>query len=190
MKAAVIFERDGVLNQVRMERQNQITPRTLDEFIINEQAAVPLQALRESGFLLLATTNQPGLSRGYQSRRELDLMHALLRRRLPLDDILVCAHDEMDGCYCRKPQPGLLREAAFKWQLDLGRCFIVSDKWQDAEAARNAGCTSILIQSPWNGTGHHDFVVASLPAAAGKILQLQRPMSPATPFQPRSKLKS
>ncbi|MFO1501241.1 MAG: hypothetical protein U1G07_23105 [Verrucomicrobiota bacterium] len=68
MKAAVIFERDGVLNQVRVERQNQVTPLTMDEFRVNDQALEPLQALKAAGFLLLATTNQPGLSRGYQSR--------------------------------------------------------------------------------------------------------------------------
>ncbi len=178
MKAAVIFERDGVLNEVRVERHAQVTPLTLDEFKINESALEPLRALKAAGFLLIATTNQPGLSRGYQSRRELDLMHTILRRRLDLDDILLCAHDEMDRCPCRKPKPGLLVEAVFKWHLDLDRCFVVSDKWPDAQAAHNAGCTSLLIHSPWNGTGHHDCVLPTLGAVAQKILQLQLASSP------------
>jgi D-glycero-D-manno-heptose 1,7-bisphosphate phosphatase len=131
-----------------------------------------LQELKDAGFVLIVTTNQPGLSRGYQSRRELDLIHDKLRRTLPLDDILVCAHDETDRCPCRKPQPGLLIEAAFKWHLDLDRSFVISDKWQDAEAARMAGCTSLLIKSPWIGSGHHDFVVPSLKVIVDKILQL------------------
>jgi D-glycero-D-manno-heptose 1,7-bisphosphate phosphatase len=173
MKAAVFLERDGVLNRVREERKNQRTPLTLDEFSVADDALQPLQALKAAGFLLLATTNQPGLSRGYQSRRELDLMHAVLKRRLPLDDILVCPHDEMDRCPCRKPRPGLLTEAAFTWHLDLDRCFVISDKWQDAQAAENVGCTSLLIESPWNGTGHRDFLLPSLGAAAQKILHLQ-----------------
>lgn len=172
MKAAVIFERDGVLNQVRVERQSQRTPLTLDEFRVNEDALVPLQELKSAGFLLLATTNQPGLSRGYQSRRELDLMHLMLRKRLPLDDILVCPHDEMDRCPCRKPKPGLLVEAVFKWQLDVDRCFVVSDKWQDAQLAHNAGCKCVLIQSPWNGNCHRDLTLPNLEAVVKKILQL------------------
>src|SRR5262245_41557279 len=101
MKSAVFFERDGVLNRVRVQRQNQITPLALDEFVINEEAIEPLRTLKGAGFILLVTTNQPGLSRGYQSRRELDLMHATLRHRFPIDDILVCAHDEIDRCPCR-----------------------------------------------------------------------------------------
>ena len=172
MKAAVFFERDGVLNRVRAEQSNWV-PLTLDQFVVNEEAAEPLWALKSVGFLLLVTTNQPGLSRGYQSRRDLDQMHEILRKCLHIDDILVCPHDEPDHCPCRKPRPGLLMEAAFKWHLTLDRCFVVSDKWQDAEAAQNAGCTSLLIRSPFNGAGHRDFTLPDLPTITEKILQLQ-----------------
>jgi D-glycero-D-manno-heptose 1,7-bisphosphate phosphatase len=86
--------------------------------------------------VLIATANQPGLSRGYQSRRKLDRMNDLLRKTFPVDDILICPHDETDHCPCRKPKPGLLVESGFKWRLVLDHCFVVSDKWQDAEAAR------------------------------------------------------
>lgn len=145
---------------------------TLDEFQVNPAATEPLNQLKSAGFILLATTDQPGLSRGYQSRRELDLMHGLLRRKLPLDEIMVCPHDEHDRCPCRKPKAGLLLEAAFKWHLDMDRSFVISNRWQDAQAAHIAGCTSLLLRSPWNGSGHHDFVVNDLPSAIAKILQI------------------
>ena len=172
MKLGIFLERDGVLNQARVERQHQVTPLTLDEYHVNVEARGLLQKLKDAGFLLIVTTNQPGLSRGYQSRRELDLMHERLRRTFPLDDILVCAHDETDRCPCRKPKPGLLIEAAFKWHLDLDHSLVISDKWQDAEAARATGCTSLLIKSPWVGSGHHDFVLPDLTTVVDKILQL------------------
>lgn len=172
MRSGVFLERDGILNRAKVERGNQKTPLTLDEFQVNLDTLPPLRKLKEAGYVLLVTTNQPGLSRGYQSRRELDRMHDLLRRQLPVDDILVCAHDEMDRCPCRKPQPGLFTEAAFKWHLDLERSFVVSDKWQDAQAAHLTGCTSLLIESPWNGKGHHDFILPGLTEAVEKILEL------------------
>jgi D-glycero-D-manno-heptose 1,7-bisphosphate phosphatase len=100
-------------------------------------------------------------------------MHHLLQRTFPVDDILVCPHDEADHCPCRKPAPGLFTEAAFKWHLDLEHSFVISDKWQDARAARAVGCTSMILQSPWNGQGHHDYVLPSLVAIADKILHLQ-----------------
>ncbi|MDB6022325.1 MAG: putative phosphatase [Pedosphaera sp.] len=173
MKVAIFLERDGILNQTRIERQVQVGPRTLDEFQINTAALPVCEHLKAAGFLLIVTTNQPGLSNGTVSRRELDRMHAQLRQNFPIDDILVCPHDDGDGCSCRKPLPGLLTEAAFKYHLDLERSFVISDKWQDARAARAVGCTSMLMHSPWVGSGHHDFVLSNLPAITGKILQLQ-----------------
>ncbi len=173
MKLGVFIERDGILNQARIERQYQVSPLTLEDFRINLEALPLLKKLKAAGLILIATTNQPGLSRGYQSRRELDRMHDILRQKFPLDDILVCPHDETDRCPCRKPKPGLLVEAAFQWHLDLDHSFVVSDKWQDAEAARTAGCTSLLLQSPWLGTVHRDFVLPDLGAIVDKILLLK-----------------
>jgi D-glycero-D-manno-heptose 1,7-bisphosphate phosphatase len=174
VKQGVFIERDGILNHVRVERQQQITPLTLEEFKVNEEAAPLIKKLKEAGLLLIVTTNQPGLSRGSQSRRELDRIHEALRRALPVDDILLCPHDQSDHCSCRKPKPGLLVEAGFKWKLDMDRSFVISDKWQDAEAARCAGCTSLLLQSPWVGAVHRDFVLPDLGAVVSKILQLQK----------------
>ena len=174
MKRAVFIERDAILNEVRTGPKHQITPLTLEEFKVIKAAEPQLKKLKAAGFVLIVTTNQPGLSRGYQSRRDLDRMHDLLRRSFPLDDILVCPHDESDHCPCRKPKPGLLIEAAFKWHLNLDHSFVISDKWQDAEAARTAGCTSLLVKSPWVGGVHHDFVLSSLEAIVEKILRLKQ----------------
>jgi len=173
MKQAVFIERDGVLTAVRVEKQQQVTPQRLEEFNLHESAAPLLKKLKGAGLILIVTTNQPGLSRGYLSRRELDRMHERLRKVFPLDEILVCPHDETDRCPCRKPKPGLFTEAAFKWQLNLDHSYVISDKWQDAEAARLCGCTSLLLESPWVGKVHRDFLLPDLPAVVEKILQLR-----------------
>jgi D-glycero-D-manno-heptose 1,7-bisphosphate phosphatase len=175
MKPGVFIERDGILNSVRVERERQVTPLTLDQFHLNTEVLPLLHELKAAGLLLIVTTNQPGLSRGYQSRRELDRMHQLLRATFPVDDLLVCPHEDGDRCPCRKPKAGLLVEAAYKWGIDLNRSFVVSDKWQDAEAARRAGSTSLLVQSPWLGDVHHDFVLPELSSLVEKILQLISP---------------
>jgi D-glycero-D-manno-heptose 1,7-bisphosphate phosphatase len=173
MKQAVFIERDGVLTAVRVEKQQQVTPLRLEDFDLHESAAPLLKKLKAAGLILIVTTNQPGLSRGYLSRRELDRMHERLRKVFPLDEILVCPHDETDRCPCRKPKPGLLTEAAFKWQLNLDHSYVISDKWQDAEAARLCGCTSLLLESPWVGKVHRDFLLPDLAAIVEKILQLR-----------------
>ncbi|MCU0770948.1 MAG: HAD-IIIA family hydrolase [Verrucomicrobia bacterium] len=172
MRVAAFIERDGLLNRFRMQHDLPVAPIQLEEFRVQPEAVPLVRSLQDAGYLVIATTNQPGLTSGELSRRELDLMHEILLKKLNLDDIMVCPHDEADRCPCRKPKPGLLIEAGFKWHVDLDRSVVISDKWQDAEAARIAGCTSILIDSPWNGPGHHDFQVSSFKAAVAKALSL------------------
>lgn len=174
MKCAVFVERDGILNR-EIRKGNLLQPcARLEEFEVLDDAVDALARMREAGLLVIATTNQPGVSQGLLSRRELGLMHSLLLKRLPLDDIMVCPHDAGDHCPCRKPKPGLLLEAAFRWHVDMDHSFVISKMWPDAEAAHVAGCTSILINSPWIGSGHHDYVVRSLEGAVEKVLQLHR----------------
>ena len=173
MRSAVFIERDGILNLDRVERNQPTPPLFLEQMEPNTGALEPLRQLKAAGFLLIATTNQPGLSHGSLSRRELDRMHSILRQMFCLDDIFICPHDANDCCPCRKPKPGLLIEAAFKWHVNMERSFVISNKWQDAEAAHNAGCTSLLISSPWIGKGHRDIVLAKLADVPGKIARLQ-----------------
>ena len=177
MKPAVFIERDGILNAVNVSGRQQVSPQRLEQFQPHTEVAPLLQELKAAGLLLIVTTNQPGISRGSLSRRELDRMHECLRAAFPMDDLLVCPHEDADHCPCRKPKPGLLLEASYKWGIDLIRSFVISDKWQDAEVARRAGATSLLLQSPWLGDGHHDFVLPDLPTLIEKVLHLACPRS-------------
>ena len=173
MNSGIFLERDGLLNLVQVDQQHAIAPSSLDRFFLKEDAIEPLGQLKRAGFYLIVITNQPGLSQGWLSRRDLDRMHAMVQELFQVDDILVCPHDENDRCPCRKPRTALFLEAAFKWHLDLEQSFAVSDKWQDATAAQNLGCISLLIKSPWTGLGHHDFILPSLRAVVEKILHLR-----------------
>ena len=169
MREAIFLERDGILNLESTDKAQLGAPLLMEQFQVNRDAVEPLARLKGLGYLLIVTTNQPQISLGKLNRGELDRMHNYLRKVIPVDDILVCPHDNSDCCPCRKPKPGLLTEAAFKWHIDLSKSYVISNKWQDAEAARLVGCTSLLVQSPWIGKGHHDFVMPSLNAAVNRI---------------------
>jgi D-glycero-D-manno-heptose 1,7-bisphosphate phosphatase len=173
MKKATFIERDTLLNLAGKAGQRE-TPTVLDNFQLKDSALEGLQRLKSAGFVLIATTNQPEISAGTISRRDLDRMHEILRANLPLDDLFVCPHDESDHCPCRKPRAGLFHEAAFKYHLLLGLSFVISHRWQDAEAARLLGATSLLVESPWLGRGHHDFIVRDFEAAVDKVLERER----------------
>jgi len=156
-----------------MERDQPVPPLSLEQMEPRTDAIEPLRAIKAAGYLLIATTNQPGLSDGTLSRRELDRMHSVLSQMFCLDDFFICPHSAEDGCPCRRPQPGLISEAAFKWHINLEHSYVLSNKWQDARAAHNAGCTSVMITSPWIGKGHHDIVLAKIADLPKKISQLQ-----------------
>lgn len=173
MKSAIFLERDGILNEVKVRGHHQITPLRLNEFRVNKKAIEPLKKLKQAGFLLIATTNQPGLSRGDLDRRELERMHNSLMNQIPLDAIYFCPYDEKDDSSCFKPATGLFREAAYEWGIDLDHSFVVSDKWQDAKAAHNLGCYSVLLNSPWIGDVHHDFLCDSLDQVCRRIIEIQ-----------------
>ena len=173
MRSGVFFEIDGVLTTSRAENGVQTFPQSVSELQMNRAAMAPLAELKSAGYVLMATVNLTELAGGSMSRRESDRFLSLLRQTFDLDDVLTCPHEEDDDCPCRKPKPGLLIEARFTWHLDLDHSFVISDKWQDAEAARNAGCTSLLVDSPWIGRGHRDVVVSDVSAAVKKLLQFQ-----------------
>jgi len=170
MRIAVFLERDGVLNNPG----SRVAPRTARDFEVNHDLIEPLGILKGAGFLLIATTNQPGVCRGDIPRSELDMMHLRLHREPPLDDIMVCPHEENDNCPCRKPNPGLFQEAAFKWHIELDRSYIISDKWQDAEAARQVSCVSLLLDSPSCGSGHHDYLLPDVESAFERIVLIEQ----------------
>lgn len=181
MRTAVFLERDGILNVEREIRGQPMPPLAIEQLSFNPQAVEPLLQLKAAGHLLIVTTNQPWVSRGVLPRRELDLMHSLLRRNFSLDDVFVCPHDTSEFCPCHKPRIGLFVEAAHKWKLNLEHCLIISNKWQDAEVARSLRCTSILIESPWLGTGRRDNVIPRIGEAVKKLAALQQP-SPSSGY--------
>ncbi len=173
VRQAVFIERDGILNHAPEKAGAPVSPLKATDLRIHDQAIPQIKRLKAAGLIVIATTHQPGLLRGQQSRRDLDAMHDVLRNTFDLEDILVCPHDETHPCFCRHPQPGLLVEAGFKWRLNLDLSYVISDKWQDAEAARAVGCRSLLVASPWVGKAHRDFLGPDLATVVEKILQMQ-----------------
>jgi len=166
---AVFLDRDGVLNRAFLRDNKPIPPKTVEEFEILPGVVEAAQALKAAGFLLIVATNQPDVTRGTQRRETVDAMHEILRAALPLDDIMVCWDD---GAPCYKPKPGMLLNAAVRWEIDLKRSYLVGDRWRDIDCAANAGCFSLFVDYGYDEAlrAKPDAVCASLSEAAGIIL--------------------
>jgi D-glycero-D-manno-heptose 1,7-bisphosphate phosphatase len=145
MRRAVFIDRDGVINRAILREGKPYPPASLSELRLLPGVRDACRKLREAGFALILITNQPDIARGAVSAAAVGEIHSRLQRFLQLDDVRVCPHDDADRCDCRKPKPGLLLDAARTWNIDLGKSFMIGDRWRDVEAGHRAGCQTIYV---------------------------------------------
>lgn len=172
MRPAIFLDRDGVINKVLLNNGNPFSPRRLEDFELLPEVGSILNSFKKMGFVNIIVTNQPDIARGLMKMKELNKMHALIRERLPIDDIMVCPHDDADNCGCRKPKYGLLLEAANKWNIDLKKSYLVGDAWKDIEAGKQAGCKTVIIDMPYNQEAAADFRVKDISEVMSIILEI------------------
>jgi transaldolase len=172
-RRAVFLDRDGVINRPVVRDGKPYPPAGLGELELLPGVAEALARLHDAGFRLVLVTNQPDIARGTQSRQVVDQIHAELAQRLPIDEFKTCPHDDRDGCACRKPKPGLLKEAALTAGIHLVSSFMVGDRWRDIEAGHAAGCQTVFIDYHYNERRPRapDVTVDSLAEAAEWILR-------------------
>jgi D-glycero-D-manno-heptose 1,7-bisphosphate phosphatase len=149
IKRALFLDRDGILNQVVRRGSVISSPRTPQEWVPVEEAANLVQQARQKNYLVLVVTNQPDIERQKMTQETLDGFHQDLRERLPLDAIFCCTASE-DSDPRRKPNPGMLLEAAKEFQLDLNRCYFVGDSWKDVAAGKACGVHTVLLRTDYN----------------------------------------
>jgi D-glycero-D-manno-heptose 1,7-bisphosphate phosphatase len=169
---AVFLDRDGVLNRAIVRDGRPYPPATVEEFEILPGAAEAARELRDAGFLLIGATNQPDVARGTQRREVVEAMNDRLLAAMPIAAILVC-YEDGDDCPRRKPNPGLLLEAAEAYAIDLPASYMVGDRWRDVEAGRRAGCRTVFIDRGYDERRPDppaDHVAADLSDAADWIL--------------------
>ncbi|WP_417913594.1 D-glycero-alpha-D-manno-heptose-1,7-bisphosphate 7-phosphatase [Candidatus Electronema sp. JM] len=162
-RPAVFLDRDGTINE-QMGYVNHIS-----RFVLLPGVAQAIRRLNEHDIPAVVVTNQSGLARGYFPASLLDEVHAELVRLLAaegarLDGIYVCPHHPeakveqyRQACRCRKPQTGLLEQAAAELDLDLARSFMVGDRWSDLECGVRAGAAPVLVLTGY-GRGELEFI--------------------------------
>jgi D-glycero-D-manno-heptose 1,7-bisphosphate phosphatase len=171
---AIFFDRDGVLNRAIVKNGKSYPPRTMAEFEILAEARWACQFLKAHGFLLLCVTNQPDIARGTANWETVSAFNELLRQTLGLDAVMVCPHDDADGCACRKPKPGLLLSGADAYGIDLTASFMIGDRWRDIEAGRAVGCRTAFVDRGYDEgvPPNSDYVASSTADAARWICSI------------------
>jgi len=148
MKArCVFFDRDGVANFSPPRGEYVQRP---DSLAVDPAFLEALRIVKEHGYLAIIITNQQGVGKGLYSTDDLESIHQKLMKTvrsegLSLDAIFYCPHLITDGCVCRKPEPGMLLQAAEEWGVELTASWMVGDSFSDIEAGAAAGCRTILV---------------------------------------------
>ena len=145
MKKAVFLDRDGVINKAFIKNGLPESPNSLSELEILPGVKESILRLKKLNFICLVVTNQPDVQRGKIKKNTIIKMNNFLKKKIELDDIFVCYHDDQDNCNCRKPKPGLLLQARKKWNVDFKKSFIVGDRWRDIQAGKKVGCKTIFL---------------------------------------------
>ena len=163
---AIFLDRDGTLNRERADyvkswQEYEWLPGALDALAVLATLGVPI----------LVVTNQSAIGRGILDPGVLHAIHAQAQAEAQaaggrLDDFLICPHAPADSCACRKPKPGLLLDAAMRYNLDLRRCVFVGDSLTDMQAAAAAGSAWLLVRTGRQGPTL-DAALPALHAGAG-----------------------
>jgi D-glycero-D-manno-heptose 1,7-bisphosphate phosphatase len=145
MTRAVFVDRDGVLNTAVVKQGRPHPPASAAELTFLPGVRERLAELKRLDMRVVCVTNQPDVARQTVTRDAVDEINARVRAEMPLDDLLVCCHDDKDQCGCRKPRPGLLLQAAARLDIDLRRSYMIGDRWKDVACGAAAGCTTVFV---------------------------------------------
>ena len=156
MKKAVFLDRDGVITEDPPHYAHRV-----DQMHIIPGSGEAIRLLNERGYLVILVSNQSGVARGYYQEHDISLFNEEMKRHLSLekahiDAIYYCPHHPEGiiasfcrSCTCRKPQPGMLIQAAEEHGINLEASFLIGDKYSDILAGKAVNCETIMVL-----TGH------------------------------------
>jgi len=156
---AVFLDRDGVINELVYYQEAGVidSPFVVEQFKLRPHVGEAIKLLNQVGYKTIVVSNQPGVAKNHftlDTLRQMDTKMAgeLSAQGAFLDRVYYCPHhpngnngDFRRACSCRKPQPGLLLQAAKEFDLDLSQCYMVGDNLTDVKAGKNAGCRTLLV---------------------------------------------
>jgi D-glycero-D-manno-heptose 1,7-bisphosphate phosphatase len=134
-----------------------------------------VRKIKEAGFRTFIITNQSGIGRGWITEAQYLAVQDELLRQLgaeAIDAAYFCADPPGASSTRRKPEPGMVREAAAAYDIDLARSFFIGDKSADIECGRRAGARTILVLTGYGAqqSCSPDFTVQDLPQAVPLVL--------------------
>lgn len=157
----IFLDRDGTLNKYKglIYSPDQLE---LEDFVIDS-----IKLINQSDYLNIIVTNQPVVARGLCSEEMVNQINNKLETLLGnegafIDDIIYCPHHPDKGypeenpiykikCECRKPDIGMIKRMADKYNINLSESYIIGDSSVDIQTGINAGLHTVLVKTGEQG---------------------------------------
>lgn len=147
MEKVIFCDRDGVINV----EKNYLYK--IEEFEFIDGVFESFKHLQALGYKLVIITNQSGVSRGYYTKKDFDILTKWMVEKfkengVKIDGVFLCPHGPNDNCNCRKPKIGMIDEAKKLFKIDLQNSWLIGDKDSDIQTAINANIkNSVQVRS-------------------------------------------
>jgi D-glycero-D-manno-heptose 1,7-bisphosphate phosphatase len=155
MNSAVFLDRDGVIIQ---NRENYVRSWKDVEFLPSSLQA--LRQLSQTSYKIIIVTNKSAVGRGIITLEQAEAINQHIIEEITdaggrIDGLFVCPHVPDDHCFCRKPQPGLILQAAGALAIDLPTSVMIGDVLTDIQAGSAAGIKTLILVK--TGRGQEQF---------------------------------
>ncbi|MGM0441612.1 MAG: D-glycero-beta-D-manno-heptose 1,7-bisphosphate 7-phosphatase [Elusimicrobiota bacterium] len=141
---AIFLDRDGTINK----DHGYVSKKEDLEFIPGVFEA--LRNFRKKGYILIVVTNQSGIARGYYSERDYKILNSYFLKKLEdegitVDRVYYCPHHPDDNCSCRKPNPGMIKQATKNLNIQMEDSWVIGDKNSDVKLGKNVGIGTVKV---------------------------------------------
>lgn len=175
----IILDRDGVLNQTlpNPREARPDSPLRVEDVAVFPWVPRLLRQLTDAGYVLCVASNQPAFAKGKVSLETLREVHERVLAEAQREGGIIssshlCFHRSEDGCPCRKPKGGLLRDAlALHSACQKELSWMVGDRATDVLAGVAVGVQTALLGDT-TGAERRALVASSVqPSFCGNDLQ-------------------
>ena len=149
IKGAIFLDRDGVINRAVVKNNKPFAPIKMKQFHFYKNIEKYIKKLKVY-FYIFVITNQPDISTGKQSEKNLNLINKKISKIYNIDEICVCTHTKYDKCKCRKPKNYFFTYIKKKYHFELKKSYFIGDMYVDYEFAKKSNINFYLIQKSYN----------------------------------------
>lgn len=137
MQKVVFLDRDGVIN---IEKEYLYKK---EDFEFIDGVFSSLQYLQKLGYKFIIITNQSGIGRGYYTLEQYNQLTQWMKQQfkennIDIVEVYCCPHAPTQSCQCRKPNIGMIQQAAKIIDIDYENSWLIGDKSSDIQTAINA----------------------------------------------------